>query len=414
MKTKIKSLLFGFTGALTAGVIALTVDGQASDSLLLLPKIDRRPAADDLSRLHGKLTTLPAYDAEATNPFKNDLRSADLSKLDLRESGSDLINMSFDSRTVWPPAGRMTREFDPARVMELGKNPGLGIRSLHARAITGRGVAIAIVDQPLIIEHQEFGKRIRFYEETNIQPGTPSQMHGPAVASIAAGKSVGVAPEADIYYLAAFAFDTTGKDGKAMNFRWYAQAVRRIVEINRQLPPERKIRAISLSIGWQESQTGADEMEKAVAAAKQAGMLVTSSSISATHGVQINGLGRAPLADPDKFESYAPGMFWAKRLDNHRLPKNPLLLPMDSRCMAGPTGAKDYAFYRQGGWSWITPYLAGMYALAVQVKPEITPDEFLSLADKTGRVMNWPQNTTTIPLGVIIDPVALVDALQRK
>lgn len=415
VNTKIKSLLFQFTGALTAGVIALTVEGQASDSSLLLPKIDRRPGADDLSRLHGKLTTLPVYDAEATNPFKNDLRSADLSKLDLRESGSkDLIHMSFDSRTVWPPVERMSKDFDPARVMELGKNPGLGIRSLHARGITGRGVAIAIVDQPLIIEHEEFGKRIQLYEETNIQPGTPSQMHGPAVASIAAGKSVGVAPEADIYYLAAFAFDTTGKDGKAMNFRWYAQAVRRIVEINQQLPPEKKIRVISLSIGWHESQTGADEMEKAVAAAKKAGMLVTSSSINETHGVQINGLGRAPLADPDKFESYAPGMFWAKHLNNPRLPKNALLMPMDSRCTAGPTGAKDYAFYRQGGWSWITPYLAGVYALTVQVKPEITPDEFLSLARKTGRAMNWPLDNTTLPLGVIIDPGALIDALKQK
>ena len=414
MKLNLKSPLFVFIGALAVALVASTVEVRASDSSLLLPKIDRQPAADDYSRLHGKLSQLPAYDPEAQNPFKNDLRSADLSKLDLRKSGEDLLNMSFDSRTVWPSAERMSKEFVPTRVMEIGKNPGLGIRSLHARSITGRGVSIAIVDQPLIIEHEEFGKRIRLYEETNIQPGTPSQMHGPAVASIVAGKTVGVAPEADIYYLAAFAFDTTGKDGKAMNFRWYAQAVRRILEINQQLPPKKKIRAISLSIGWHESQTAGEEMEKAVAAAKQAGVLVTSSSISATHNVQINGLGRLPLADPDRFESYGPGMFWAKRLNDTRLPKNALLMPMDSRCTAGPTGANDYAFYRQGGWSWITPYLAGVYALAVQVKPEITPDEFLSLALKTGHGMNWPQDNTKAPLGVIIDPVALIDALSQK
>lgn len=412
MKTKSK-----FIGLLATavGVASIAAQAQTSNAPLAFPKIDRRPSADDYSRLHGKVTRLPAYDAEARDPFKNDLRSADLSKLDLRESGKDLLNMSFDSRTVWSPTERMSKEFDPARVMEIGKNPGLGIRSLHARGITGRGIGIAIVDQPLIIEHEEFGKRIRLYEETNIQPGTPSQMHGPAVASIAAGKTVGVAPETDIYYVAAFAFDTTGKDeNRAMNFRWYAQAVRRIVEINHQLPLHKKIRTISLSIGWHESQMAADEMEQAVAAAKKAGMLVTSSSIGATHGVQINGLGRAPLADPDKFESYSPGTFWAKRLTDPRLPKNALLIPMDSRCTASPTGAKDYAFYRQGGWSWITPYLAGVYALAVQVKPEITPDEFLSLALKSGHAMNWPADNTTIPLGVIIDPVVLIETLQRK
>ena len=410
-----KSHWFALSLTLAVGVGSVTVQAQTLTEPLALPKIDRRPAADDYSRLHGKLTQLPAYDPDAQNPFQNDLRSADLSGLDLRESGQKLLCMSFDSRTVWPPVERMSKDFDPSRIMELGKNPGLGIRSLHARGITGRGVSLAIVDQPLIIEHEEFGERIRLYEETNVQPDTPSQLHGPAVASIAAGKTVGVAPESDIYYLAAFAFDTTREDNsKTMNFRWYAQAVRRIVEINRQLPPDKKIRVVSLSIGWHESQAGADEMKQAVAAAKDAGMLVTSSSINTTHGVQINGLGRPPMADPDRFESYVPGMFWAKRLADQRLPKNALLMPMDSRCTAGPTGAKDYAFYRQGGWSWITPYLAGVYALAVQVKPELTPVEFLSLTLRTGHAMNWPGDNTTVPLGVVVDPVAIIDALKAK
>lgn len=388
---------------------------HASDAPLALPKIDRRPSADDHGRRHNKLTKPPVGNPEARDPFENDLRSADLSALDLRDSGKELSNFSFDSQTMWPTTDHMSKDFDPMRVSELGKNPGLGLRGLHARGITGRGVAIAIVDQPLMIEHEEFGDRIRLYEEINIEPGTPAQMHGPAVASIAAGKTVGVAPEAEIYYVAAFAFDTTGKGrNREMNFTWYAQAVRRIVEVNEQLPPGKKIRAISLSIGWDASQTGAAEMEKAVAAARKAGMLVTSSSISKTHNVEINGLGRAPMADPDKFESYTPGMFWSNRLADARLPRNALLMPMDSRCTAGPAGAKDYAFYRQGGWSWITPYLAGVYALAVQKKPELTPDEFLSLALKTGRPMNWSQHGNTIPLGNIIDPVALIEALQRR
>ena len=55
-----------------------------------------------------------------------------------------------------------------------------------------------------------------------------------------------------------------------------------------------------------------------------------------------------------------------------------------------------------------------MYALAVQVKPEITPAEFLSLALKTGHAMNWPQDNTAVPLGVIIDPVALIEVLKQK
>lgn len=386
---------------------------QASSAPHKPPKIERRPPPADYSRMYGKPTSLPAFDAGSKDPFQMDLRSTDLSGLDLRQSGKDLLLATFDTRTRWPATGRLPADFDVARIMELGKNPGLGLRSLHARGITGRGVAIAIVDQPLIVDHEEFGARIRLYEEINITPDTPAQMHGPAVASIAAGKTVGVAPEADIYFIAAFAFDTKVKvRPEQRDFRWYAQAIRRILEVNQQLPPGGRIRAISLSAGWNASEAGYDEMQQAVLAAKDAGLLITSSNFERIHGRQINGLGRAPLADPDRFDSYAPGMFWTRSPDNPVLPHDALLIPMDSRATAAPNGRQDYAFYRQGGWSWITPYLAGVYALAAQVKPEITPDEFLMLAFKTGRPLDWPTQTGRVALGVIIEPSALIQALQ--
>ncbi|MCG3128020.1 MAG: hypothetical protein CHACPFDD_02893 [Phycisphaerae bacterium] len=363
--------------------------------------------------MYGKPTTLPSFDARSNDPFQMDLRSTDLSGLDLRQAGKDLLLATFDTRTRWPAAGRLPADFDAARITELGKNPGLGLRSLHARGVTGRGVAIAIVDQPLIVDHEEFGARIRLYEEINITSDTPAQMHGPAVASIAAGKTVGVAPGADIYYIAAFVFDTKAKPrSDTRDFRWYAQAIRRILEVNQQLPPGGRIRAISLSAGWNASEAGYDEMQQAVLAAKDAGLLITSSNFERIHGRPINGLGRAPLADPDRFDSYTPGMFWAKNPDNPALPHDALLIPMDSRSTAAPNGRQDYAFYRQGGWSWITPYLAGVYALAAQVKPEITPDEFLMLAFKTGRPLDWPTQTGRVVLGVIIDPPVLIEALR--
>ncbi len=64
----------------------------------------------------------------------------------------------------------------------------------------------------LLVDHQEYRDRIRLYEEINIDKGTPAQMHGAAVASIAVGKTVGVAPEADLYYIAKF--NTDFKEGR--------------------------------------------------------------------------------------------------------------------------------------------------------------------------------------------------------
>jgi len=383
-------------------------------SPITFPKIDRRPR---FTRIPAKqFTSIPKYDPESEDSFQVDLRSADLWKLDLRESAENLFYATFDDRTAWPPPDRMPRDFDPKAVMELGKNPGLGVRSLHARGITGKGVGIAIVDQPLVTNHIEYAARLRLYEEVNIPPETSSAMHGAAVASIAVGKTVGVAPDADLYFIAAPAVDPGSqvRDRKKMrrDFTWYAEAVRRIIEINKQLPANEKIRAISLSIGWSPTETAYSEMTAAANAARDAGLLVTSSSIEQTHKFRIHGLGRAPMADPDKFESFEPGLFWAREFGKP-FSAGRLCIPMDSRTTAGPTGSRDYAFYRSGGWSWITPYLAGVYALACQVKPEITPDEFLSLAMKTGRTIQFTQNGKTLPLGPIIDPVAIIDALQE-
>ena len=85
---------------------------------------------------------------------------------------------------------------------------------------------------------------------------------------------------------------------------------------------------------------------------------------------------------------------------------------MDSRTTASPDGADEYVFYRQGGWSWSMLYIAGMYALAAQVEPTITPERFWSLAMKTGRTIELKHNSQTIPFGPILDPVALIDALS--
>ena len=87
---------------------------------------------------------------------------------------------------------------------------------------------------------------------------------------------------------------------------------------------------------------------------------------------------------------------------------------MDSRTTAGFTSTEDYAFYRAGGWSWIIPYLAGVYALAVQVQPEITTQRFYDLAMQTGRTIQIPIGGELQSFGPIIDPVALIEALEAE
>jgi len=385
---------------------------SVSAGALELPKIDRRPAAATWPWHSKPVTAIPQYDPNSTNPLQMDLRGRDLRGLDLRDALAGLQHADFDDRTSWPAVEKRPAGFDPGKIMELGKNPGLGLRQLHQQGITGRGVGIAILDKPLLVEHQEYAERLRFYEEINIGRSRNADMHGGAVASIAVGKTVGVAPEADLYYIAKFNGDF-GADGFTWNFEYPARGICRILEINEQLPAERKIRVISISVGWSPEQKGYEPITEAAEKAKAAGMLVICSSVERIHGFKFHGLGRAPLADPDDANSYEPGAWWARKFYEDGRPEERLLVPMDARTTASPTGADEYVHYCRGGWSWAIPYIAGMYALAVQAEPALTPERFWALALKTGHTIELHHHGKTYQFGPILNPVGLIETLRR-
>jgi hypothetical protein len=360
-----------------------------------------------------RYSSAPKYDPDSQEQWQVDLRSSDLTGLDLSGSLADLMFADFDSQTLWPAQDHMPAGFDWQAIMELGRDPGLGMRNLHQQGITGQGIGIAIIDQTLLVEHVEYKDRVRIYEETDDIVGSwlEAQMHGPAVASIAVGKTIGVAPEADLYFIAT----TMCSHGtyESIDFSCLAESVTRIVEINKGLPPGRKIRVLSISVGWGPNSKGYGEIMAAIQEAEEAGIFVISTSLNRTHDLNFHGLGREPLSDPGRFEAYVPGLWWAQDFYDGRPLDRTLLVPMDSRTTASPTGTRDYVFYREGGWSWCVPYLAGMYALAAQVKPDITPDEFWDTALETGRTTRLVHEGQEYSLGVMLDPQALIQTLQK-
>ena len=141
---------------------------------------------------------------------KVELINVDLRNLDLSGEGDYLRGADFDSLTQWPRPEKLPEGFDPKKLLEEGKNPGLGIRSLHEEGINGKGIGIAILDQPLLLGHEEYKDRlIRYdasstywrYNDTIAYWMTP-KMHGPRAISIAVGKTCGVAPGAFVFYYA--------------------------------------------------------------------------------------------------------------------------------------------------------------------------------------------------------------------
>lgn len=411
--SNIYRIILAFVLGMLVAACAASATPTPTSTDLPAPRISRHPAPAVIPRYSSKLTSIPKFDPNSTDYLQVDLRSLDLTQIDMTGSLADLMHANFDSKTQWPSANRLPAGFDWQKIMETGKDPGLGIRTLHAQGVTGKGVNIAIIDQPLIIEHSEYVNQIKLYEEINIFPDTVSTMHGPGVASIAVGKTVGVVPEANLYYIATFLFDSAAKS-KKQDYSYYVQALHRLIEINKELPKDQKIRAVSMSIGMHPEITGYDEFLAALQEAKAAGIFAISVNLSQVYGWNMLGLGRDPRSDPNDFQSYEPALWWKESFFAEGFPTKILLLPMDSRTIASQTGTEDYVFFSQGGMSWTPPYLAGMYALAVQVKPEITPEEFWETALKTGRTIQIQHDGKDYEFGVILDPQALIEAIKSK
>lgn len=334
-----------------------------------------------------------------------DLRADDLTELNLSNSAQEPFIVHFDSNTKWPRA--LPWWLRPQQMLELGKNPGLGVRTLHAQGITGEGVSVGIIDQTLLVDHVEYGDRVVLYEEIH-NFDNRAKAHGPMVTSILAGKTTGVAPDATVYYIARSDWNLSLLGAKTLDYTPTARAIERLLEINESLPPAKKIRVISISTDWTARVAGFDDVIAAAERAREAGVMVVSVSIDKYYPYDYGGLGRDPLADPEKPASYEMSIFVPSQFSN----ANQLFVPIDSRTYAGHTGRDVYTFERRGGYSHGAPYVAGLYALACQVNAALTPEQFWERALETADVITVEVDEREEQLRVV-NPVALVASWQE-
>ncbi len=352
------------------------------------------------------------YDPEQGEIWGYDVRSCDVSGEDLRGI-EDWNDISFNSDTVWPAADKLPGGFDPEAVLELGKDPGLGIRTLHERGITGEGVGIAIIDQRLYTGHEQYRDNLMLYETLHSAVDMGADMHGSAVSSIAVGKDVGVAPGAKLYYIACDFGHYTGDGGFEHDLVILADGIYRVLEINRSLPEGEKIRVISISLGANPNMPGFEEMKTAVRAASEEGILVLTVDTEQFYDFSFCGMCRRGLANPNDPRAYRPAA-WLLDLKPQQLAvaDDGILVPMGGRAYAACVGETDYEWNYEGGMSWAVPWMAGFYALCCQADPGCTPERFFEAVKgaATFELVYGPAKTF---FGRVVDPAAAIEALQK-
>jgi serine protease AprX len=326
---------------------------------------------------------------------KRDKIPDDLVCLGLDELGL----LRFDTRTKWPVLDGVKPEFQPENWMETCKNPGLGIKKLHGQGITGRGVAIAVIDKPINPDHCEFVGRINYQEVFTDSAKAPSyryHSHGASCASILCGTSCGVAPEAILYYRAV--------PDDTMDMYNYSMAVREILSLNRQLPPSGRIRAISIShcVASIRNEEQMAAWAAVVQEAAREGIAVIYSDINRIHPFFVWG-GCPPWLDREDPENY---LYPEDAINSFLWKEGKIILPAYYRSTASNRGTSDYTFNGRGGFSFSIPYLTGLAALAWSVDPALTFQDIAGLLKETSR--------TTSSEVRIVDPGRYISAVKSR
>lgn len=305
----------------------------------------------------------------------------------------DIITFTFNEGTVL-----MGNEKLQDVIMNNGKNPGLGIRELHKEGITGKGINVAIIDQNLLLHHPEFDGKIAEYYDTGCnQDSNRGSMHAPGVTSILVGKTIGVAPDAKVYFAAA---PTWNGDSE-----FYAKGLYWIIEENKKLPVGEKIRVVSVSAA--PSGDGSlftknmSMWDEAVLAAQEEEILVLD-----CRSKEKTGIIAPAFYDPENPNdvSMCIGGYPTKTFV---VPASRIGVPASYRTVAEEywEDSPSYQYTGQGGLSWGIPYAAGVLALGWQVNPTLDNTQIVQILFETSSIANDGSN--------IINPIAFIDAIKK-
>lgn len=301
-----------------------------------------------------------------------DVRWSDLSELENQLNEEIIKTLQFNNSTIWP----LKYDQYANDLLEKSKNPGLGIKNLHEKGITGKNVNIAIIDFNLCIDNPSFSRNIVEYVEiveqsNNVLDGS---YHGPCVASLLVGKDIGTSPDADVYYISAQNNDDM-YDAKP-----FSDALNWVINKNSELNDNNKIKVVSVSAILSGNNTNfknSDLWVDAYARATNSGIIVLDCSYET--GITFPCYNN--IDNVDNHENYTLGFPGIE----YNLSTEKLHIPTSLRTTVEQYLEGDYNFvyHGRGGYSWAPPYLAGVIAMGYQVQPNYSREQIIDALYET-------------------------------
>lgn len=334
-----------------------------------------------------------------------DLQCADLRDVDFAKVMTNELDweITYDTRTLWPD--NVKDGFDPKELLETSKQPSFHLQQLHEQGITGRQVGIGVIGQPILLQHDELRDCVKMYK-SNSKSYTATDVSTWGV-SYMAGKQVGVAPDANIYYIADVPDTLMQNDQMVYDISRYADDIYELLDVNATLSENEKIRILLLPIyDFNNQSQGVEEVQAAIQEAILQGMIILNDDEN--QNIHYEALKRNTSLDVNDLTAYDPNHI--SSIDSiNGYHEHTLFVPMGCKTLASPIGEHDYVYFASYGGDMMNYYLAGVFALALQVNPDLTKREIETLLYHTGINMNI-EDHDPIPM---LDPLSLIQYLQN-
>lgn len=272
-------------------------------------------------------------------------------KFDENISKEILDKISFSTKTIFP-------KDSPIVVKDSMYKLDDAIIRLHEQGINGEGINVAVIDQEFTFIHEEIKDALLSYKSFSNTPS--NDMHGIVVSSNMVGKNIGIAPSTKLYY-----FATNHKET-------YLSTIKALEEIYELNEKGVNIRVVSISSGGHWDIEEADRFFEIKAKLEKQGCYVIDSVIFGEDFTCVN-------IDDDTGRLYYSE--WQKDRLNHF--RNKLGIIAGGKMVAfAPSGDNlDYYFFTpESSYSWAIPKLSGLFTLALQIKQDLTYDDFVELS----------------------------------
>lgn len=280
--------------------------------------------------------------------------SSSIKDLDFTKDPTILDKLKFSDMTF--KNCKFPQDYNLQTVLENGKNPGLNIDKIH-EFTTGKNVHVIVLDNPLI-SHEDIDKNIVSRYDTPLSKYlSKGHQHGTSVTSILTQ----VAPDVKVHSLGSP--DCGPRVLKAEEPRMFKKAL----DLINSLPENQRPKVISLSapVYNEKSQALIDKIQ-------EKGCWVLSCDEFDKYFGYLDKID--PAGEPNNFENHQVASVYSP---------DKLYVNSGDRTLPSSLDTAGYRHDSQASKSWAVPVISGLYAAAVELKPDITPEKFIEIANKT-------------------------------